>query len=114
VSPPQPPEAQEVDTTWVHTVDLHATDNRGYTALHHAATQGLYDVAVILIERGAEIDATARSGATPLMLAARAGRWKVGHLLLAYGADAYRQDCYKLNACEYARRAGNYRMSALF
>ncbi len=114
VSPPRPPEAQEVDTTWVDTIDLHATDKRGYTALHHAATQGLYDVAAKLIERGAEVDAPARSGATPLMLAARAGRWKVGHLLLAYGADAYRQDCHKLNACEYARRAGNYRMSALF
>lgn len=115
IAPPEPPSKQSTDyTAWALAADLHAADKRGYTALHHAALQGLYDVAVILIERGAEIDAVARSGATPLMLAARAGRWKVGHLLLAHGADAYRQDCRKLNACDYARRAGNYRMSALF
>lgn len=115
IAPPEPPSKQSTDyTAWALAADLHAADKRGYTALHHAAVQGLYDVAVILIERGAEIDAAARSGATPLMLAARAGRWKMGHLLLASGADAYRQDCYKLNACDYARRAGNYRMSALF
>lgn len=115
IAPPEPPSKQSTDyTAWARTADLHAADKRGYTALHHAAVQGLYKAAVILIERGAEIDAAARSGATPLMLAARAGRWKVGHLLLAHGADAYRQDCRKLNACDYARRAGNYRMSALF
>ncbi len=100
------------DSEWAHQTDLHATDRRGYTALHHAAAMGLYEIAAILIDRGAVVDAPARSGATPLMLAARCGRWKVGQLLLAHGADAFKTDCNKRNAVDYARRANNYRLFA--
>ena len=111
IAPPEPPEEQTDDyAEWALAVDLHATDRRGFTALHHSAAQGRYDVAAILIDRGAVVDAPARSGATPLMVAARAGRWKVGHLLMAHGADPYRRDSRKFNAVDYARRAGNRRM----
>lgn len=96
------------DASWAKLADLYAADRRGYTALHHAAAMGLYEVACILIARGAVVDAPARSGATPLMVAARCGRRKVGHLLLAHGADARYCDCHGRNAQDYARRAGNH------
>ena len=98
------------DAAWAHQADLHATDRRGYTALHHAAAMGLYDVAAILIDRGAVVDAPAHSGATPLMLAARCGSWKVGQLLLAHGANAHLTDCHKRSAFDFARRAHNHRL----
>lgn len=98
------------DAAWARKVNLTIVDKRGYTALHHAATQGLYEVAAILIDRGAVVDAPARSGATPLILAARSGQWKVGHLLLAHGANPLHRDCYKRDALQYARRAGNDRL----
>lgn len=98
------------DAAWAHQADLHATDRRGYTALHHAAAMGLYDVAAILIDRGAIVDAPAHSGATPLMVAARCGSWKVGQLLLAHGANAHLTDCHKRSAFDFARRAHNHRL----
>lgn len=117
--PPEPPKPGTTlrrnyplpyDAAWAQKADLHSTDKRGYTALHHAAAMGLYEVASILIDRGAVVDAEANSGATPLMQAARCGHWKLGQLLLAHGADAYRRDIRKLCAVDYARRAGNRRM----
>ncbi len=121
IAPPPPPcpgstlrrrSPLPYNAEWAHHADLHATDRRGYTALHHAAAMGLYDVASILITRGAAVDATARSGATPLMVAARCGKWKVGHLLLAHGADPLLQDKNKRNAYDFARKANNYRLFA--
>lgn len=98
------PSTHPYDAAWASTADLHAGDRRGYTALHHAAAMGLYEVAAILLERGAEADATSHSAATPLILAARSGQYKVGHLLLAHGADPHHRDCYGRNARDYARR----------
>lgn len=119
ISPPPPPEPGTTlrrrcplpyNSDWAEKADLTAVDKRGYSALHHAAGMGLYDVARALIDRGAKVDAPARSGATPLMVAARSGHWQVGHLLLAHGADAYRRDCHGRNAADYAQRAGNTRL----
>ena len=119
IAPPKPPRPGTTlrnpnpplyDAEWAIQADLHLKDKRGFTALHHAAALGLYEVAAILIDRGAVVDAPARSGATPLMITARSGRWKVGHLLLAHGADPLKQDCNKRNAFDFARRANNYRL----
>ncbi|MBQ2379350.1 MAG: ankyrin repeat domain-containing protein [Akkermansia sp.] len=98
------------DTAWATKADVYTRNKKGFTALHHAAALGLYEVAAILIDRGAPIDATSRSGATPLMVAARSGRWKVGHLLLAHGADPLKQDINKRNAYDFARRANNRKL----
>lgn len=119
IAPPEPPRPGATlrnpvpcryDADWARKADIHATDKRGYTALHHAAALGLYEIAAILIDRGAVVDAPARSGATPLIIAARSGRWKLGQLLLAHGADPEHCDCYKRHARDYARRANNYRL----
>ena len=119
IAPPEPrrpgatlrrPQPLPFDTAWATKADVHTRNKKGFTALHHAAALGLYEVAAILIDRGAPIDATSRSGATPLMVAARSGRWKVGHLLLAHGADPLKQDINKRNAYDFARRANNRKL----
>lgn len=119
IAPPEPPRPgatrrnpipSPYEADWARQADIHATDKRGYTPLHHAAAQGLYEIAAILIDRGAVVDAPSRSGATPLIIAARSGRWKVGRLLLAHGANPEHCDCSKRHAIDYARRANNYRL----
>ncbi|MBQ7022867.1 MAG: ankyrin repeat domain-containing protein [Akkermansia sp.] len=119
IAPPPPPEPGTTlrrsrplpyNAEWAEKANLSAVDKRGHTALHHAAAMGLYEVACVLIARGAEVNATARSGATPLMIAARSGHWRVGHLLLAHGAATELRDCHGRNAADYARRAGNHRL----
>ncbi len=50
-------------------VDVNASDERGYTALHLASSQGHADVVWVLKENGAKIDAQTEDGKTALDLA---------------------------------------------
>ena len=54
---------------------LHA-DDEGFTALHMACQEGHDAIAVMLLRKGAKIDATDDDGVTPLMLACEAGTWR--------------------------------------
>lgn len=49
-----------------HAVDINATDESGWTALHWAAFCGHAETAVTLIENGANAKARDRGGYTPL------------------------------------------------
>eukprot|EP00300_Choanocystis_sp_HF-7_P013896 c18494_g1_i1.p1 GENE.c18494_g1_i1~~c18494_g1_i1.p1 ORF type:complete len:259 (+),score=41.25 c18494_g1_i1:37-777(+) len=62
-------------------------DRRGSTALHHAAANGHANIAAILIQRGADINATNYDGWTPLHLVAHHGHDDVGLVLLQNGAN---------------------------
>ena len=65
-----------------------AKDNRGYTALHTAASQaGQKSTVEMLIAAGANVNARAEKGATPLYWASYEGRTEVAELLIAKGAD---------------------------
>ena len=98
-------------TTAARTVDLHATDERGRTALHIYAALGHYEAVAILLERGAEVDCSNQSGATPLILAARGEQdERVASLLLAYGADFARTDKRGKSARDYAAASGKHRL----
>ncbi|MEE9271578.1 MAG: ankyrin repeat domain-containing protein, partial [Candidatus Krumholzibacteria bacterium] len=55
-------------------------------ALHHAAADGLLDIAKILIEHGADLDAVNYQGKTPLDMAIDRGRTQVAELLREAGA----------------------------
>ncbi|MFC0170355.1 ankyrin repeat domain-containing protein [Pseudoduganella danionis] len=78
----------------------------GWTALHYAVAAGSTEVAALLLERHAHVDAEAPSGMTPLMLAAREGQEQAVLFLLEHGADASRKDGgFHLNAAEFAIKA---------
>ncbi len=77
----------------------------GWTALHYAAASGDVEIAAILIDRHAYIDAESPSQLTPLMIAAREGHRAVAALLLKEGADARLKNNEKLTAGQIAARA---------
>jgi ankyrin repeat protein len=57
-----------------------------YTALHRAAERGREEVVGLLIEKGADVDATANNGWTPLHMAAQSGKLSVVKRLVKAGA----------------------------
>ena len=79
----------------------------GWTALHYAAASGDSEIAAILLEKHAYIDAESPSQLTPLMIAAREGHLEVAQLLLQQGADARLRNNEKLTASQIATRAGH-------
>lgn len=81
-------------------------NQKGWTALHYAAAAGSVEIANILLEQHAYIDAESPTGMTPLMMAAREGKEEVVELLLKQGADATLKDrAFKLTASEFATKA---------
>jgi ankyrin repeat protein len=75
----------------IHGVDT-KNDKGGKTALHRAATYGHLDVAVELIEAGADPNARDAGLRTPLHQAATYGHSRVAGLLLEQGADVDARD----------------------
>ena len=67
------------------------TDNSdfgdGFTALHYACYQGHENIAEILLDAGAKVNATSNLGLTPLFYAAQRGHHELCRLLLQRNAD---------------------------
>ena len=87
-----------------------AVNRSGWSPLHYAAAGGSADVASILIERGATLDALAPSDLTPLMMAAREGQESTVAVLLAAGANATLANGEGLTAAQLAERADKPRI----
>jgi hypothetical protein len=68
-------------------VDPDAIDARGWTALIHAAMGNQIEIANLLIEAGANVNARTPDGSTPLMAAAVMGHASMARILLDDGAD---------------------------
>ena len=66
--------------------DVNAKINLG-TPLHYAALDGYKEVAELLIDKGADVNAKNLSGGTPLHNAAQQGHKEIVVLLIANGAD---------------------------
>ena len=70
-----------------------ATDGARATALHHAAERGAIQVAQLLVEAGADVNARDERGDAPIDHASHAGPWKeqpateIVRLLLEHGAE---------------------------
>jgi ankyrin repeat protein len=71
--------------------------------LFTAAGAGRADNVLLLLEKGAEVNARYENGLTPLMLAARAGRKDIVKLLLERGADAGARDQEGKKALDQAK-----------
>lgn len=88
-----------------------ASVNRvGWSPLHYAAAGGAADIASVLIERGASLNARATAGLTPLMMAAREGQEQAVAVLLDAGADASLVNSEGLTALQLADRADKPRI----
>ncbi|MEM4367330.1 MAG: ankyrin repeat domain-containing protein [Candidatus Anstonellales archaeon] len=72
-------------------VSVDATDERGMTALMYAAMAKNYEGAKMLIERGADVNATSE-GRNALFFAAEAGDIDIVRLLAEKGADPFVKD----------------------
>lgn len=79
-----------------------------WTALHWAAILDAWEIAALLIERGAEVDALDLDDVTPLQQAAFSGSAKVVRVLLRAGADRSIRSFWLGTAEETALERGNF------
>lgn len=80
----------------------------GWTPLHYAAsadTEHSVEIAALLLEHHAYIDAESPNQSTPLMLAAQYGSEAMVRLLLSAGADVQLKNQLGLTAVDFARRS---------
>lgn len=77
----------------------------GWTPLHYAASGGHTDIAKLLLDKSAYIDAESPNGTTPLMMAAMYGTPEVVKLLLDEGADASIKNQLGMTALDFAKQA---------
>ena len=72
--------------------DLNLPDDAGLTPLHLASASCHTNVVMLLLDRGAKVDAMEKDGATPLHFAAQEGCTDAVKLLLDRGANANARD----------------------
>jgi ankyrin repeat protein len=88
------------------TVDI--ADINGVTLLHMAAEMGHLDIAELLIQRGAKLDALTSTDTQPIHQAAMNGYDEVVALLLELGADVNCQDDNGVTPLDFAIIRENY------
>ena len=82
----------------------------GDTLLIHAIEHNQYDIAKILIERGADVDMKGEKE-TPLTLAAMKGNIEIAKLLLDNYANIEKRNCYNNSPLQVACRQSNIEMA---
>src|SRR5581483_6245871 len=88
--------------------DVNGAQGDGSTALHWAAQKDDVELAKVLLDAKAKLDATTRIGAaTPLFMACRNGNAAVIDLLIKAGADANGPDDHGTTPLMMAAAAGN-------
>jgi len=71
---------------------LQAKDKGGLVPLHNACSYGHYDVVVLLVNAGANVNAADLWKFTPLHEAASKGKYDICRILLQHSADAYKKN----------------------
>jgi ankyrin repeat protein len=96
--------------------DPNAADSQGFTPLHFAAQERHSDVAVTLLDHGAQVDAINQFGNTPLFTAVfnSGGDGSVIKLLRDRGADAHRSNESGQTPVGLAQLIGNYDVAQFF
>ena len=82
-------------------------DEQGATPLHAAALTGNGDVAELLLDHRADVNARTNNGSTPLHYAAEKGHQEVAELLLTRGADVNAEGNDGSTPLHYAAWHGN-------
>ena len=72
---------------WLRKTSRGKKDDEGWTPLHLAARNNSFETSRLMIDRGANVDATDKRGMTPLHLAARYHHLDVASLLINRGAN---------------------------
>jgi ankyrin repeat protein len=78
----------------------------GWTPLHYAAASPGDKSLLLLLARGAQVDARSPNGTTPLMMAAQYGSEDAVNALLKQGADVRLRNDLDLGPADFARRGG--------
>lgn len=78
-------------------------NKKGWAPLHYAAANGHDDVAQLLIDNSAYLDAESPNGTTPLMLAARGNHITTAKVLLDAGADSRVKNQLGMTALDFAK-----------
>jgi hypothetical protein len=84
----------------------------GNAMLHLALRQGLTDLALYLISKGADVNSCSDVGRTPLTMAIIKKQWHVVSALLDGGADVSTHDYLGNTALTYALKSGNDELSS--
>lgn len=83
-------------------------DNEGNTPLHRTAESDRDDIANILLDRGAEIEALDWQASTPLHVAASCNAVRVSTLLVKNGANIKALDSEGRTPLDIAYKSGNH------
>jgi hypothetical protein len=67
--------------------EVKGTDRIGFSALSHAAYNGMIEIADLLIQHGADVNEPNRLGCPPLAYAISYGGYEIAEFLLEKGAD---------------------------
>ena len=100
-----------------HGDQVNFADEDGFTPLHFAAQQQHAEVAAMLIDAGADLNARNRFGNTPLwgaLFNVRSGGGEVVRVLLDAGADPDAENNYGVSARGLASKVGNYDLMRFF
>jgi hypothetical protein len=84
-----------------------------WNALHYAAFADQKDIADLLLEHGAQVNARAPNGSTALMMTAREGREELARLLLAAGADPRATNDSGDSALTWAMRHEHFKIAQM-
>ncbi len=108
-------DVERVELLLDHGAALDLRDHQGATALHYASSSttpswfpSRAGAAELLIERGAEVDATDASARTPLTLAAAVGQADHVRLLLGAGASVDHRDAAGMTPLHHAISSGDW------
>jgi len=91
---------------------LAEADQPGWTPLHYAAAAPGSKALVVLLARGARVDARSPNGTTPLMMAAQYGPEEAVAVLLKQGADVRLRNALDLGAADFAQRGARESLAA--
>lgn len=88
-------------------VNRPGSDEMASTPLHVAVSNNRFEVASVLLEKGADINARNKHGLTPLHLAARNGNTELAQMLLSRNARKDIRDYWGQSALMYATKEGH-------